>query len=501
MNNKNLFLKGIASNYLHFLIITVVGLWLTPFVLGYLSKEEFGVFAIFLDIILWIKLIELTNGVLQSKLSQYFGVHDQQNANELIISAFVAQSSVAIILLLLCTYLSFNLDLIFTSSMSVPHLKEAFILVAFSSSIDLIFQTHSSIIVALKKVYLDNLINTAVFLLRVILVVYFLINGLDILALAIANLVTSVVSGGLKYYRLKKLDLNISWNMSFFSYSKLLFMFHNGKWFTMGGLAGLMIANIDRIITGKYLGLEWVTIYIITLKLFDYAEKFISKVVGMLRPYLADLYAKKEYDKLKELYVFIDQTYSLLLIGVGFFIFLIDDSFINWWIGDGYYGGDVLTFFIFLNFSLQAMVMPKRALLASTLFEVKKQNLARLYEGFINLALSLYLIHEYGLVGLVAASVIATLLGSNMTYAFFARKLFSKYAGSIKYPKLFWGLIASFYLLAIFMVSAGLLQQDYYGLGLLVVYTICVGLYFFFYLKNNAYSRVVVSKLFKWNRK
>ena len=495
MNNKNLFLKGITSNYLHFFIITLVGLWLTPFVLGYLTKEEFGVFAIFVDIIAWVKLIELTNGVLQSKLAQYYGANDSKSANELIISAFIAQSFVAIIVLLFCAFLSFNLDLVFANPLSVAHLKEAFILVAIASSIDLIFQTNSSIISALKMFYLDNLINTVVFLLRVALIVVFLANGLDIMALAIANLIASLVLGALKYHRLKQLELNISWSLSYFSYEKLLFMFHNGKWFTLGALAGLMIFNIDRILTGKYLGLELVTVYIITLKLFDYTDKFLSRIVGMLRPYLAELYAKEDYLKLRELYVFVDQSYSLILIAIGFFVMLINSAFIHWWIGEGFYGGDVLTYFIFLNFSLQAMVMPKRALLASTLFEVKKQNLARLYEGVMNLALSLLLIHHFGLVGLVAASVIATILGSNVTYAFFTRKLFSSKGVPTAYNGKYWTLIIVFFMSTAGFVLWRSMDLKKYAFMLLLIYIFLIGMYFYRYFKNNLYAVIVINKI------
>jgi len=496
MSTNNLFAKGIASNYLHFFIITLVGLWLTPFVLGYLSKEEFGVFAIFVDIIAWVKLIELTNGVLQSKLAQYYGANDNKNANELIISAFIAQSFVAVVVLLFCTFLSFNLDMIFANPLSITHLKEAFILVAIASAIDLIFQTNSSIISALKMFYLDNLINTVVFLFRVALVVVFLVNGLDILALAIANLITSLVSGALKYYRLKKLELSISWNLSYFSYEKLLFMFHNGKWFTLGALAGLMIFNVDRILTGKYLDLELVTVYIITLKLFDYADKFLSRFIGMLRPYMAELYAKEDFLKLRELYVFVDQSYSLILIAIGFFLMLINSVFIHWWIGEGFYGGDILTLFIFLNFSLQAMVMPKRALLASTLFEVKKQNLARLYEGVMNLALSLVLIHQFGLVGLVAASVIATLLGSNMTYALFTRKLFTSKNVSIQYNGRYWTLIVVFLVSSMALVFWNPVDLKEYAFMLLFLYIFLIGMYFYRYFKTNYYKELLFNKIY-----
>ncbi len=493
--SKNLFLKGLSSSYLQFAIVTIVGLWLTPYVLTFLSKAEYGVFAIFIDLIAWIALIEITNGVMQSKLAHYYGTDKLYEAKKLASSAFWSQSVVAILILIISITLSFNLELIVDLKEPIPYLKEAFILIAIASSIDLVGRTYASIIVASKRIYIDNFINIFIFLFRVALMVMFLQAGYQILSLAIANLITSIIAVFIKLYRVNKLGFSFPIHPKNISMEKISFLYSNGKWFTLGSLAGLLIFNIDRIIAGKVLGLEVVTIYIITLKLYDLSEKMLAKVIGISRPFIGDLYAKKEYKKLSELFIFMDQIYTFLAWGVGFGVLVLSSWFIEWWVGPGFYGGDLLSFFMFLNFALQAMVMPKRAFLASTLYEVKKQNVVRLMEGIFNLILSIILIHYFELIGLLIASVIATLFGSNITYSYFVRELLKKNGFVIHYSKMFWVSIGIILSGSIYLLFVDKLHSYGYVISIYIIYIAMVLIYIQNYLMKNEYMNLVLKKL------
>jgi len=493
--SKNLFLKGLSSSYLQFGIVTIVGLWLTPYVLTFLSKAEYGVFAIFIDLIAWIALIEVTNGIMQSKLAHYYATGNLDEAKKLASSAFWSQAVVAILILIVSIALSFNLELVVDLKEPIPYLKEAFILIGIASAVDIVGRTYASIMVASKKIYIDNYINIFIFLFRVSLIVLFLQEGYQILSLAIANLITSIISVCIKLYKVHKLGFSFPLHPRNISIEKISFLYSNGKWFMLGSLAGLLIFNIDRIIAGKVLGLETVTVYVITLKLYDLSEKMLSKVISISRPFIGDLYAKKEYRKLSELFVFMDQTYTFIVWGVGFGVLVISHFFIEWWVGSGFYGGDVLSYFMFLNFVLQAMVMPKRAYLASTLYEVKKQNIARALEGVMNLVLSLIFVHYFGLVGLVLGSALATLLGSNLTYSYYVRNLLKYNGFPIHYSNVFWVTIGIIFSGSIFLLLLEKLHSYLFVIGIYILYIGMILWYLQKYLIKNEYMDYIVKKL------
>jgi len=496
----NFFWKGALSAYLQFVVVTIVGLWLTPYVLTFLSKVEYGVFAIFIDFITWISFIEITNGVMQSKLVHYYGNNKLYEANVLAVSAFWSQVCIAILILVISIILSNHLELFFNLNGTIPFLKESFILIAISSSINIVGRTYSSIMVASKRIYIDNYINTFIFILRIVLVVIFLNEGYQILSLAISNLVTSIVSVGIKLYRVHKLGFNFSMHPKYISIKKVLFLFDYGKWFTLGSLAGLLIFNIDRLITGKVLGLEMVTIYIVTMKLYELSEKILSKVINISRPFIGELYSKKEYKKLSELFIFMDQIYTFVVIGVGFGILTISSWFIKWWVGEEFYGGDILSFFMFLNFVLQAIVMPKRAYLASTLYEVKKQNIVRLIEGIVNLILSIILVNFLGMIGLIIASILSTMFGSNLTYSYFVRKLFKENKNVLIYNKAFFVSIFTIFLGIICILLIGKLHSYIYIYTYTLIYISITFVYINKNLKNNIYMDLFLEQIKKYTR-
>lgn len=497
---QSLFSKGLSSSYLQFGIVTLVGLWFTPYVLTFLSKAEYGAFAIFIDLIAWIALIEITNGVMQSKLVHYYGTGELEEANKLATSAFWSQTAIALLILVISITLSFNLELIVNQKEPIPYLREAFILIGIASSIDLVGRTYASIMVASKRIYINNYINILIFLFRVGLMIMFLQEGYQILSLAIANLITSILSVLIKLYRVNKLGLLFSLHPKNISMEKIFFLYDNGKWFMLGTLAGLLIFNIDRIIAGKMLGLEIVTIYIITLKLYDLSEKMLSKVIGISRPFIGDLYAKKKYRQLSELFIFMDQTYTFLAWGIGFGVLVLSAWFIEWWVGPDFYGGDILSFFMFLNFALQAMVMPKRAYLASTLYEVKKQNIARVIEGIINLVLSIILVRYFGLVGLVMGSALATLFCSNLTYSYFVRKLLKKNGFVVHYSKIFWIAIGVLLGGSVYLLYFEQLHSYFYVIDIYILYVTIITIYIHKHLMKNEYMQLVLKKLKKYQR-
>jgi len=492
---QNLFEKALATNYLQFAIVALSGLWLTPYVLTFLTKAEYGVFAVFIDLIAWMKLVEITNGVTQSKLAHYYATKDLKEAVSLTASAFWSQVAAALFIVMLSLFVMFNFSLFIDLPSSIAHLKVAFMLVAIASAVDLSTQTFSAIIVASKRIYVDNLINILMFLFRIGLMVLLLEEGYKILSLAIANLIVSFLTAFIKLHRVKSMGHLFSIRLKDISKDKILFLYRNGRWFSLGSLAGLLIFNIDKIMAGKMLGLEYVTIYIITLKLYDLTEKLLSKSIGISRPFIAQLYAKKEYFKLKELFVFMDQFYTFLAWGLGFVVLIVSADFIRWWVGSDLYGGDLLSFLMFVNFSLQAMVMPKRAFLAATLFEVKNQNIVRLFEGVVNVLLSIILIHYFELAGLLAASVLATLFGSNITYSYFVRRLLSTNGFAVHYPTIFWFPLMILFGGSAYLLYVGALHTYLYVGMLYVIYIVAVALYIRSFLSQNDYSRLAMKRL------
>ena len=96
------------------LIINLVALVLTPFILKYLTREEFALFYIAGDILMWLSLAQLgVSSSYNSRAAQLFGQKRVEELKYLTSSAFGLQIASSIIILLVGVVLSFFVNSFF----------------------------------------------------------------------------------------------------------------------------------------------------------------------------------------------------------------------------------------------------------------------------------------------------------------------------------------------------------------------------------------------------
>src|SRR5215475_9924002 len=95
------YVKGLTTGYAATFSTIAVGLWLTPFTLRYLDREQFAVFTLASDLLMWLGLLDIgiTSG-LNVKAAQLSGRPDQEKLNRLASTAFYTQNLIVLFVLL-----------------------------------------------------------------------------------------------------------------------------------------------------------------------------------------------------------------------------------------------------------------------------------------------------------------------------------------------------------------------------------------------------------------
>ena len=57
--DKRKFVQGVTSGYAYMIVSMIVALWMVPFVLKFLSRPEYGIFAIAGDLLGWLGVANL----------------------------------------------------------------------------------------------------------------------------------------------------------------------------------------------------------------------------------------------------------------------------------------------------------------------------------------------------------------------------------------------------------------------------------------------------------
>ena len=214
-SRKNNYVRGLTSGYVVTFATILVGLWLTPFTLRFLDREQFAVFTLATDVLMWLGLLEIgLISVLNVKAAQLSGTPDQQQLNTLASTTFFGQLAIALVMLLAGSGLTYFFPDFFALR---PDLRDDSIkvmaLMVLGSALTVATQTFSALLVAHQQIHIDNIIKLVLIAVRTGLTVVLLINGYGLVSLAIAHLVAVVFTTALAVYRVRHLlpGLCISW--------------------------------------------------------------------------------------------------------------------------------------------------------------------------------------------------------------------------------------------------------------------------------------------------
>ena len=106
------------------IVSMLVSLWMVPFVLKYLSKPEYGIFAIAGDLLGWLAVSNLgITAAFNSKGAQLLGTKNHDELNIVASTTFFAQLFSAFIIIIGGIFITLNPDLIFGNSAGTENIE------------------------------------------------------------------------------------------------------------------------------------------------------------------------------------------------------------------------------------------------------------------------------------------------------------------------------------------------------------------------------------------
>lgn len=411
------------------LIINLVALILTPFILNYLTKAEFALFYVAGDLLMWLGLAQLgVSSSYNSRASQLFGKKNEEELKYLTSSAWGLQIGSSLLILIGGIILSFFVNSFFNVQDDPRQTQTFFIILVIASAAHVMSQVFSALLVSAKLINIDNRIKIVSVIPRVIFTVLFLLAGWKLVGLALANMIASLTPIIISIYYVGRKFPQIPIRLQYWTRKHTGDLLMNGIWFTIGGVAGILILGLDRIVIAKVVSLEVVASFLITQKLYFLSDKVFAQIFNTARPFMGQLYGSGSYKKLFSLYSFFLRLSILLAVAGGSAIFIINEEFVRLWVGKEFYLGDKISLILAVNFMVQFVVLPNRVLLATSMYKINWQAYARIIEGLANLGLSIILGKKFGVIGVVFGSIIPSIFFSNLLYNYYVWTFFRKYS-------------------------------------------------------------------------
>lgn len=479
------FLKGVASGYAYMITSLLVGLWLVPFTLKYLTKPEYAIFAIAGDLLSWLGLAGLgVSSVFNSRGAQLMGKGDIGELNIVASTTFFTQLASAIIIILAGIVVTLKPELLFSKEASAEHLQLVVAILVMSFTISFILQPLNSMLIATKQIHIDNYLKFGLLAITTCLTVFFLMRGLKLLSLAISNFIGTVIISIITWIRVRRTLGYIKINPGLWRFDRFRFLVKNGIWFSLGGLAGIFIFRMDSFLIGQFISLTTVTSYVITIKLYQVADKFHQQFFNTTRPYFAQVYGKGDMTLLSKMHnLSFNLSFTAAFI-MGVAVMMVNKWFIGIWVGHDFYLGNTANMLLCINFILQTSVLPNRIILATTFYKIEWHNITRVTEGAMKLLISVILIKNLEVNAVIVGSIIACVFFSSIALNYLAGRLLNEdFWKKLRLLTLTLLIVAAYYL-----TDEGMIRTSLYVI-------IVVFVAFVFAIRESQNLKLIYSKL------
>ena len=403
--------RNVLFNWLGTIANMAVGFFLSPFILHRLGDVAFGVWVLANSVVAYLGLLDL--GMQSSVLRFVSKGHtkgDHQGASEAISAALWVRLQVSALALVL----SAGLAVIFPHVFKVPadlanDARKAILLIGVITAITMSVGVVGGVISALNRYDLQNYVNLLQTTIRVVGVVFVLRTGHGIVGIALSELVAVVVGNVLLVWIARRLypELRIHlkkpqretlrkiWSYSFYAF--------------LTTIAVQLVYQTDNLVVGAFVSASAVTYFAIANNLCRYATQIVSSMGGTFVPAASTYEAAGDTASLLGLYK--NGTRATLMISLPILITFITrgPGFIGLWMGPEYAHSSGLVLII-LSIALFFSYANRTA--GAIAFGVEKHKTTALWsigEGVANLALSIILVHWYGIYGVAIGTMVPSL--------------------------------------------------------------------------------------------
>jgi len=413
-NRKKSALLGFATDLGGQFLLIAVNFVAIPVILKMTSASLYGFWVTTLSILGFLSLADFGLGVSLTRLVA--GRANDENPdrlNRIVSSAFVVFCMIGAALLLLgLSLLPFFPVWFRIPSGEIGEVRIAYAIALFSGAVVLPLTTFSAVISGFQRMAVDNTIRIAMSVAATGLSIVLLLLNFGILALAISGLFQSLSIGAINFAYVRRRLPKVRVRTRLVDRERIRELLTFGGYFQLGRIANTVATSADSLIISSCLGTSLVVPYSITSKLaVTFSNGVASKAPLALFPAISQMFADREYEKLRNIFIRLAQLSTRLAIIAGAFLVFANRSFVSLWVGKEFYGGSALNY-VFVFWVLQDTIYRGTTAIVYASGELKGWMYASLLEAAINLAVSVVLVYKIGILGVALGTSIGKIFST-----------------------------------------------------------------------------------------
>ncbi len=390
----------------------VVVYFLTPYIIGEIGVDQYGLWALVLAITGMLGLLDFGLATAAVKwVAERTGSNDVEGRNRILSTLLTIYLALGCVAMCIAGALAISADAPLLSNYFESPDQAAILAVLIGITVALGFQLSlfRAALAGSGCMHLSNAVEIGMTIFTALLSVYFLSSGYGVIGLA-AALVISVLLGILglmtvAYWRLDRLRLSLRFEDWCETRALLAF----SSWVFIANVAVHLILRTDPVIIKVYLPLSAVAVYAIAARIAEYMLHFNKQFSNALMPLVSQAHGRGSVETVRN--VLTNGTRYLLALALPMLALTAfhAENFLLLWLGQEFIGA-ATTLQVLLG-AVTCMVVQLNA--SNVLGMTGRHRFVSLSMGasaLLNLVLTILLLPRYGLLGAATATLIASVI-------------------------------------------------------------------------------------------
>ncbi|HEX7956245.1 MAG TPA: oligosaccharide flippase family protein [Pyrinomonadaceae bacterium] len=343
MSRTQKFIGGVAFGYAGQLLVTAVGLWLTPFLLGRVGQHDYGLWLVGTQLMAYLMLLDV--GVVALLPREVAAAAGRQAAGaEGEVARVVGQTARLVLWQTPAVAAAALLVWLFFVPAEWGALRPALGLVLACAAATFPLRALHAVLNGLQDLRFLAQAQIAAWLCGAAVTVALVYAGAGLYALAAGWAATLLLPLPAMFWRLRRhFPRALPRGLPRLPWAEARRRLTRGGWTSVNQVAGALLFGTDLLVIGKLLGPAAVVPYACTVKLVGVLSNQPQMLMQVAIPGLSELRAGAAREDAARVCTALGQLMLLVSGGIACVVLAVNRDFVEWWVGPGQYGGLALT--------------------------------------------------------------------------------------------------------------------------------------------------------------
>ena len=399
------FLGGLSLGYVQTAATIIVGLWMTPFLLGRLGSHDYGLWLLGTQVLTYLALLDL--GVVALVPREVAAAAGRASDRSMVRHLVAETASLVLWQLPLVALAGALIVWLMPSAWATLRWPLAIVVLTFVLAFPL--RVFSAVLQGLQELPFLGVVQIAAWASGAAVTVVGVSAGWGLLALAFGWITTQVITAASAWRRVAtNFPTVMPSHLPALNVPAARRQLSRGVWISVNQIAQVLLVGTDLVVVGKLLGPAAVVPYACTGRLMTMLANQPQMFMQMALPALSEMRTAATRQRLFEVSRSMAQAMLLLSGGIVVVVMAVNGPFVAWWVGEERFAGMGVTAILLTGMLARHL----NATATYTLFcfgNERRLALTSIADGAVAALAMLILTPMFGLYGAAVGSSLGTL--------------------------------------------------------------------------------------------